>query len=502
MTIKTVSHSAYQELANRFLEIKNYQHLLAMADWDHAAVMPGGGNEARVAAIAQLEGLIHEKVSASEMEGLIQQAEASDLSEMEKASVKEMRRDWHHAVGLPKDLVEKKSAACKLSEHAWRELRPQNDWAGFLTVFKPVLKYSRQEANILSQQMGLSPYDAMMDAYEPGSRSERIDAIFNPVKEWLPGLIQQVTTRQAQEIALEKAVGPFDIARQKDLGQDVMRLLGFNFNHGRLDESTHPFCGGVPEDVRITTRYTPDDFVQAMMGIVHETGHARYEQNLPLCVRGLPAGRARSMGMHESQSLSFEMQLGAHPGFQRAISPLLKKHLGDQKGFNPEVLAFHSTRVNPGLIRVDADELTYPAHIILRYEIERDLINGILEAEDIPAVWNEKMKAYLGQDTAGDYNNGPMQDVHWPCGLFGYFPSYTLGAMTAAQLMRAVRVAHPHLDEEFMRGDFSSYFGWLQENVWQQGSLLGTDELMIKATGETLNPLYFKQHLEKRYLGY
>jgi carboxypeptidase Taq len=276
--------------------------------------------------------------------------------------------------------------------------------------------------------------------------------------------------------------------------------LKFDFDAGRLDISTHPFCGGVAEDVRITTRYSEDDFLRSMMGIVHETGHARYEQNLPRGSVHLPMGRARSMGIHESQSLSFEMQLGRNPAFLSLIAPLVQKHLGQQAAFEASNLARIYTRVKPGFIRVDADELSYPAHVILRFEIERALIDGEIEAEDIPVLWDEKMRAYLGLETRGNYRDGCLQDIHWPLGSFGYFPSYTLGAMYAAQYFASMRQARPDLDARIAAGDLSTVFDWLQSHIWSQASRWETSELVQRATGEALNPQHLRRHLESRYL--
>jgi carboxypeptidase Taq len=316
---------------------------------------------------------------------------------------------------------------------------------------------------------------------------------------WLPGLVQQVRTKQAGETVLQ-ASGPFPIEQQRALGVEVMGLLGFDFEGGRLDISTHPFCGGVAEDVRITTRYAENDFVRSLMGIVHETGHARYEQNLPRTLVDLPVGRARSMGIHESQSLSFEMQLGRSAAFVQGLAPLVQKHLGAQPAFGADNLARLLTRVQPGLIRVDADELTYPAHIVLRFEIERALIDGSIAAADIPALWDEKMESYLGLDTRGNFRNGCLQDIHWPSGSFGYFPSYTLGAMYAAQYVASMRRQHPKLDARIAAGDLSVVMDWLNRHIWSQASLWPTDELVQRATGEALNPAHFRAHLERRYL--
>ena len=331
-------------------------------------------------------------------------------------------------------------------------------------------------------------------------RSADIDRIFGDVKQWLPDLIARVQTKQRNEKVIAPA-GPFPVAAQRALGLAVMKLLGFDFAAGRLDESAHPFSGGVPEDVRLTTRYHADDFAQSLMGVIHETGHARYEQNLPRDWLGQPVGVARSYGIHESQSLSFEMQLGRSRGFVGLIAPLVKQHFGDQPAFDADNLFRLGTRVRPGLIRVDADEITYPAHVILRYEIERALIEGEIEADDIPALWDEKMRTLLGLDTRGNFRDGCMQDVHWTDGSFGYFPSYTLGAMYAAQWFAAMRRATPDLDARIAAGDLAPVFDWLRGNVWSQASRWETPELVRRASGEVLNPAHLRKHLELRYLG-
>jgi carboxypeptidase Taq len=295
-------------------------------------------------------------------------------------------------------------------------------------------------------------------------------------------------------------VGPFPLAAQRALCEQVIGMLGFDFQAGRLDVSTHPFCGGVPEDVRITTRFREDDFLGSLLGTIHETGHGRYEQNLPRDWLGQPVAEARSMALHESQSLSFEMQLGSHPGFVNRLAPMIRAAFGDQPAFEAQNLHRLMTRVKRGFIRVDADEVTYPAHIILRYEIERPLIEGEIEPEDVPALWDAGMMELLGVDTRGNYGDGPLQDVHWPESLFGYFPCYSLGAMYAAQWFAAMRRAMPDLDERIGRGDLGAVFDWLRDNIWCQASRWTTDELARRASGEVLNPAHFKAHLETRYL--
>jgi len=296
-------------------------------------------------------------------------------------------------------------------------------------------------------------------------------------------------------------VGPFDRAAQRRLCEQAMRLLGFDFEGGRLDVSAHPFSGGVPEDVRLTTRFRDDEFVQSLMGTIHETGHGRYEQNLPRELLGQPVAEARSMGIHESQSLAFEMQVGCHPGFVAHIAPLVRAAFGEQPALETANLQRVLTRVQPSFIRVDADEVTYPAHVILRYEIERGLIEGRYEVDDIPALWDEQMMTLLGVDTRGNFRDGPMQDVHWAEGLFGYFACYSLGAMYASQWFATMRRQMPDLDAQIAAGNLGPVFDWLRENIWLQASRWTTDELALRASGETLNPAHFRAHLEKRYLG-
>ncbi|MEO9384147.1 carboxypeptidase M32 [Chromobacterium phragmitis] len=493
------NQTAYQSLTRTFQKLHHFAHLGAIASWDQAAMMPSKGNDARAAAQAELQVLMHQLITAPELERQLREAEQEALDAFQRANLREMRREWASANLLPAELVEAKTLAAARCEHAWRDQRKNNDWQGFLPNFREVLRLARQEAALLAEACGGSRYDALLDKYEPGMKSADIARIFDDVKSWLPGLIEAVRAKQAAEAVIAPS-GPFPVERQRELGLEAMKLLGFDFDGGRLDVSTHPFCGGVPEDVRITTCYRGDDFAQSLMGIIHETGHARYEQGLPRDMVSQPAGRARSMGIHESQSLSFEMQLGRSRGFLQLLAPMLRRHFGDQPAFDADNLAKLFTRVAPGYIRVDADELCYPAHVILRFEIERALINGEIEAEDVPALWDEKMMAYLGVDTRGNYRDGCLQDIHWT-DTFGYFPSYTLGAMYAAQYFAAMRRAMPGLDAGIGRGELEPVFGWLRENIWSQGSLWRTDELVSRATGEALNPAHYRAHLEARYLG-
>jgi carboxypeptidase Taq len=491
---------AYAELCRVHSRLYRYYHLAAIVGWDRNAMMPPKGSEARAAAEAELAALIHRTRTDPRLAAWGRGAEQELLDDVERANLREIRRDWRDANALPESLIEAKTLAGARCEHAWRRQRSANDWRGFLANFHDVVRLAREEAKLLADDSGLSRYDALMDRYEPGARAVEIERIFAEVRKWLPDLVVRVLARQRSEKVAVPA-GRFPVAAQRAMNLAVMRLLGFDFEAGRLDESVHPFSGGVPEDLRLTTRYREDDFAQSLMATIHETGHARFEQNLPREWLGQPIGQARSYGIHESQSLSFEMQLARSRAFAGLLAPMLAEHFGGQPAFDADNFYRLLTRVRPGLIRVEADEVTYPVHVMLRFEIERALIEGEIEAEDIPALWDEKMQALLGLDTCGNYKDGCLQDAHWTEGAFGYFPSYTLGAMYAAQWFAAIRRATPDLDARIAKGDFTAVFDWLRANIWSQASRWETPELVRRASGEALDPAHFRAHLETRYLG-
>ena len=496
----TIATPAYEQLADIFRRLHHLEHLQSLAYWDQAAKMPPGGSEARAAALAEVAGLMHRLRTDPTMRDALERAADEHLSDFQRANLREMTREWRAANALPESLVQRLQLATSRCEHGWRRQRPANDWTGFLESFREVVAIAREQAERLSQTIGLRPYDALMDAYEPGMTCAQLDRLFGDLRTWLPGLVQRVRDKQAGETVLQPR-GPFDLGAQHRLCEQVMRWLQFDFDGGRLDVSTHPFAGGVPEDVRLTTRYVESEFITSLYGAIHECGHGRYEQNRPRAWLGQPVSLGRSMGLHESQSLAFEMQLGRHPGFVAQLAPMIRDAFGDQPAFDTANLQRLVTRAEPGLIRVDADELTYAPHVILRYGIERRLIEREIEPEDIPALWDEGMAELLGLDTRGNYRDGPMQDVHWPEAMFGYFPCYTLGAMYAAQWFAAMRRERPDLDERIGAGDLIPVFDWLASRIWQVGSRYPTDELARRASGEALNPAHYRAHLEQRYLG-
>lgn len=489
----------YKKLTERFQQLHHYGHLLSIAGWDQATMMPAKGNDARANAMAELGGLCHRLATAEEVGDWLAAAEQEALDNDQQANLREIKRDIENARALPESLVLAQTKAGSKCEHAWRTQRQENDWAGFAENLKEVVKLSREEAQLRAEKTGLSPYDALMDLYEPGMRSAEVDRLFGDLRSWLPDLIQTVQDAQKSRPLVEPK-GPFSVEQQKQLGQHAMELMGFDFEAGRLDVSSHPFCGGVPEDVRLTTRYNTDSFAESLMGVIHETGHARYEQNLPKAWLGQPVSEARSMGIHESQSLFFEMQIGRSRSLLKHLAPQIALTFGEQDAFTPDNLYQYYTRVEPGFIRVDADEVTYPAHVMLRYEIEKALVEGEIEVDDIPDLWQQKMQSYLGIDTAGNFKDGCMQDIHWTDGSFGYFPSYTLGAMYAAQWFHCIQQQISDVEAQIEAGDLSQISQWLSDNIWQKASFLTTPELVQSASGEALNPQYFRQHLENRYL--
>jgi carboxypeptidase Taq len=500
MDIAINTKPAYAELARQQQKIYRFRHFSSMASWDRAAMMPPKGNEARAAAQAELEAHIHRLRTDPKQKDLLQAAEQEPLDEVERSNLREIRRDYRLATALPESLVEAQLVAAARCEHAWRTQRKNNDWAGFLPNLREVMRLAREEARLLSEATGVSRYEAMLDQYEPGMTVAELDRLFGDLKTWLPGLAAKARQRQARETIAEPA-GPFPVAKQREVSLAVVKLLGFDFEAGRLDESAHPFNGGVPEDIRMTTRYNEANGIDSLMSTIHETGHARYEQNLPRDWLGQPVGRARSSAVHESMSLSFEMQLARSRAFVGLLAPLLARAYGPQPAFEADNLHRVFTRVKAdNLIRVAADECTYPLHVILRYEIERPLVEGEIECEDIPELWNTKMRDYLDLDTRGNYTNGCMQDVHWSEGLVGYFPTYTLGAMYAAQWFAAIRRAHPDFDTRVAAGDASQAYDWIRANIWSQARRWETAELARRASGEPLNAAHFRRHLESRYL--
>jgi carboxypeptidase Taq len=491
--------SAYQTLEARFARLSDLRGALAVLHWDRQTMMPPGGNGVRADQVATLRQIAHELLTSEQTGALLDRAEqdGTGLDAWQAANLREMRRAYAHATALAPELVAAQARAAARAEMIWREARPRADFGLLRPALEEVFRLSREEAAAKAAALGLAPYDALLDGYEPGLRSRAIDGLLDPLAAFLPDFLERVLTRQSEPLPIH---GRFPAAGQKALGERLMASLGFDFAHGRLDESAHPFCGGVPDDVRMTARYDESDVASGLMAILHETGHALYNAGLPKAWRGQPVGRPLGMVAHESQSLLVEMQICRSRAFLGYLAPLLRDSFAVAgEAFSAENLYRAGIRVVPGLIRVDADEVTYPLHIVLRYRLEKALLADDLRVADLPAAWSEGMRELLGI-TPPDDRLGCLQDIHWPGGAIAYFPCYTLGALMAAQLFQTIEHAAPDAIAGIASGNFGPLLAWLRTNIHEHGSLYDTQTLLTRVTGRPLELQPFLDHLKVRYL--
>jgi carboxypeptidase Taq len=491
--------SPYQRLTSRFSRISTLSEVGQMLGWDAAAVMPPGGAAARGDQMAVLAGLAHGLLTAPEMEDDLAAATPPD-DPWDATNLELMRQSHARATALPADLVEAEARANAACERVWRGARAEADFSQVAPDLEEVVRLVRERAAALSDRLGLSPYDSLMDGYQPGITAADVEPIFARVTDFLAEALPRVEARQARSPVPIPLEGRFPADTQEALCRRLAERAGLDFAHARLDRSLHPFCGGTPTDVRITTRYNEADPAQAIMGVLHETGHALYERNLPAPWTRQPIGAAAGMAAHESQSLIIEMQAcRSDPYLGWLSNELVASFGGEGPAWTPANLARLWRRVERGFIRVDADEMTYPSHVIMRFRLERALVAGDLAVRDLPGAWAEGLQAQLGITPPND-RLGCLQDIHWYEGIFGYFPAYTLGAMAAAQLMATARAAMPEMDRALARGDLSPLVGWLSVNVHGHGSRLGFNDLLVAATGKPLDPGDFEKHLTQRYL--
>ena len=493
---------AYERLESRFRRIALLGEAEAVLHWDHAANMPAGGADARSEQLAELKTIAHGLLISAETEDLIAAArrDTERLDDWQAANLHEIERRHQRASVLDEDFVARHSRALSQCEQAWRKARAESDFAAAVPALEELITLVREKAVRTGEKFGLDPYDALLDSFEPGGRSADIDPVLDDLAAYLPDFLNEVLEFQAARGPAVMPEGPFPEEVQRDLGIRFMEVLGFDFDRGRLDVSHHPFCGGVPDDVRITTRYDENDFTSALMGVLHETGHALYEQGLPQEWRLQPVGAALGMSIHESQSLLMEMQVCRSRGFIEYALPVIREAFnGLGPAWEAENILRLYQKVERSFIRVDADEVTYPLHVILRYRLEKNIVAGKLAARDIPDAWNATFKNLVGIDVPDDAQ-GCLQDIHWYTGALGYFPTYTLGAMTAAQLYQAALAAHPEIPGAVAKGDFSVLLDWLRDNIHGNGRLLSAPELLSRATGRPLEAEPFKAHLKARYL--
>jgi carboxypeptidase Taq len=497
--------SPYQQLEQEFKRLHAFRSAASILRWDSAVMMPRGSSDLRGEQLAALETESHALLTSPRVSRLLARAEANSagLEYWQSANLREMRRERDQAIATPQNLVSRLAKATARAEVKWIEAKQKSEFAIFAPHLEEVVNLLRDKAGLLGKALNLDPYDALVDEFSPGMTSAEIDTIFTTLSRRLPGLIQEVIDLQARRPPLE-ITGRFAPSKQRQVAIEVMKAVGFPFERGRLDESEHPFTGGVPGDIRITTRFSPTDPLTGLMGVLHETGHAMYDVGLPEAWRGQPVGRDRGMAMQESQSLLLEMLIGRNRPFLRYMKPLLDKTFGASGPTNGaewdvENLYRLLIRVRRSLIRVDADEVTYPVHIMLRYELENEILKGELKIKDLPEAWNARIQDRLGVRPANDAE-GCLQDVHWAVGSFGYFPSYAIGAVIAGQLYESLRADRPELDEELAAGQFSGLFDWLRQNVHSIAATVSTPELIRNATGKPLSAAAWLRYIEGKYL--
>ena len=409
--------------------------------------------------------------------------------------VREARRDYERVVKLPVAFVAEKARHASAAYHAWAAAKQADDFSAFAPFLQKHLELARQEAAFLG--WGDRPYDYAIDKHDPGLTAAKLTALFDELKAGLVPLVRAIAASPVRPPA--GVLKKFPVEAQRDFLREVTEKLGFNYRRGRIDVSLHPFCEGAGADIRMTTRFDADNPLDSLFSSIHETGHGLYEQGLPLAAQGTPLGQNAGMGVHESQSRLWENQVSRSRAFWRFFEPRFREKFPAQlAAVSSDELYLAVNEVAPTLIRVDSDEVHYNLHILLRFELERRLFAGELAVADLPAAWNTLSKELLGLNPESD-RTGVLQDVHWSGGAFGYFPSYCLGNMIAAQLWFTVLAQYPDLDADFAAGDFSRLLGWLRTQIHEQGRRYEALELVRRVTGEELTPKHLLRYLHERY---
>lgn len=487
--------SAYAALEDRFRRIGLLGGVQSLLDWDTATMMPDGGGESRAEQQAVLAALVHREVVAPDIGDLIARAGTERLSDAQRGNLRAIRHRYVHSTAVDTRLVEEINRATAKCEMAWRDAKPANDFAGLRPHLESVLRLVRERAAAKAAALQVAPYQALLDEFNPGLRHADVRTFFARLEAFLPALLRTVLDRQGPPPATLRI--PASQGAQARFGAELMRRMGFDFAHGRLDESRHPFMSGTGDDVRITMRTDEADFVTSMLAVVHETGHALYERGLPAAWRWQPGGDAAGSAMHEAQALLWEMVVGRSRAFLTALAPMASQTLG--LPIDPEGLIAIVQRVEPGFIRVDADEVTYPLHVLLRCQLEEALFEDRLTVADLPGAWDEAMQRLLGVRPRTD-TEGCLQDIHWMLGNFGYFPSYALGVAAGAQMFASATKVRGDLWPAVARGDTSGLFGWLRQHIHAHGSLLPAAEILTRATGRSFDAGALEEHLRRRYV--
>ncbi|HKC95947.1 MAG TPA: carboxypeptidase M32 [Nitrospira sp.] len=502
-TLKTL-----EALSARLLEIQRINSAASVLSWDQETYMPAGGGIARADQIATLQGVAHQKLVSSDTErllgrcidlhtGLPLEEDGELWDESSRAQLREVWRDYDRAKKLPSDFVMRLSRECSLAQQVWVEAKAQSNYRSFLPNLRKVLSLKREEAQLLGFQD--SPYNALLDVYEPGSTIAALRPLFARLKAQLVPLLKNI---QASAVQIDDGFlyHAYDQARQMEFGRLVLIAMGYDFEKGRLDLSAHPFTTSFhPSDVRVTTRVQEYDLLSCLFSCIHEGGHGLYDQGLDPSHYGTPLGEAVSLGIHESQSRMWENCVGHSRAFWRFFYPILQATFHHQlRAVDMEQFYRVINRVKPSLIRVEADELTYNLHIMLRFEIEQDLIEGKTNPEELPEIWNHKMKEYLGVVPSND-GEGVLQDVHWSMGSFGYFPTYTLGNLYAVQFYDQAKLEIPNIEDEIAAGQLMILRRWLGQKIHRWGRMFIPDHLSQRVTGVSLSPEPFLRYIDRKY---
>ncbi len=492
----------YQDLTAELRKTSLLGSCSAVLGWDEQTNLPPGGGEHRANQLSLLAGLVHERITSPRLKELFEALDAANIpaaDDTPKAvNIREAYRDYDRATKLPQKLVEEISRVTTLSQQAWVSARKNDDFSAFQPWLEKVVTLKREEAQAIGYGDGI-PYDALLDIYEPGATADIVTNVFTPLREELVSLVAAIreSGRQPDVDILTRS---YSIDKQRTFGIDAATKIGFNFDEGRLDIAAHPFCSGFgPGDCRLTTRYDEHHFPGAFFGTLHEAGHGIYEQGLDRQHYGLPMGNSTSLGIHESQSRLWENFVGRSHEFWQHFYPAAQETFAAALS-DVSLDNFHAAinDVRPSLIRVEADEVTYNLHIMLRFEIEQPLIAGDLQPGDVPAVWNEKFLQFFGITPPNDAD-GCMQDVHWSAGLIGYFPTYALGNMYAAQMYEVAEADLGNLPDQFARGEFSRLKEWLNVNVHRRGKQYSANRLIEVISGQPLSHEPLVKRLRQKY---
>jgi carboxypeptidase Taq len=501
---KPASHSqpsAYLRLISQVKDVHLLGSSASILGWDQETMMPPGGLEHRARQMAMLAKLTHQMATEPRIDDLLGECESDpalmrDPLSVEAVNVRELRRSYDRRTKLPAALVEEEALLSSRAKHEWAEARKASDFKRFQPWLEKIVALLRQKAACYGHASDGEPWDALAEDYEPGCTAKQVEAVFTPLRKRLQALLDALLgSRTRPSNAFNEFAIP--IPRQEQFVTFVAAQIGFDFNRGRLDRSTHPFCGGSHcGDVRLTTHYTETCVNDALGSTMHECGHGIYEQGLLEQHIGTPMGDAVSLGIHESQSRLWENQVGRGKAFWTWAHPRLPEFLGDAvKRFSFQEIYEAANIVEPGFIRVEADEATYNMHIMIRFEIERALMQGDLRVSDVPAAWNARYKAYLNLVVPDD-RRGCLQDIHWSQASMGYFPTYTLGNLHSAQFFHAACKAMPDLERQFARGEFTDLRAWLNTNIHAHGQRHRAAQLCEVVTGKPLSADHLMDHLE------